>query len=143
MRDFILVLISMSLVSILLEVLLPTGETKKYVRFFIGIAVSFVIISSIINLYKNIDIVNYSFKNFNVDSNYIAEVEKTQEKIISNGIEEIFRQNEIKAEVSCELNEDEIEKITIYSDASQEKIKLVIKSQISVSPSKIVIIGGK
>lgn len=109
-------------IATIIEMIIPNGNNKKYVKTIIGIYVIFVMISPIITKFTN--------KNFNVDSmieNLTKEINKNQTNNIieikaDTYIEDIYI-NKIKEEITNNLNEKGygIEKIDLLIENSDEE----------------------
>lgn len=109
-------------IASIIEMLLPNGNNKKYIKAIIGVYILFTIISPIIGKFVNIDLKDIDYEK------YFKEIE-TQETISGNlttnnekTMEEIYINN-LKADMKNKLEEKDyvVENITLNVELEAEK----------------------
>lgn len=109
-------------IASIIEMLLPNGNNKKYIKAIIGVYILFTIISPIIGKFVNIDLKDIDYEK------YFKEIE-TQETISGNltinnekAMEEIYINN-LKADMKNKLEEKDyvVENITLNVELEAEK----------------------
>lgn len=121
------------IISIIIEMIIPEGKNKKYIKVIIGVYIMFVSISPILEL------LDYDF-NFNKNMNYNT-IETSQS--INNNIKDIYISG-IEENLKNEIEElgYEVENIKIYTDINYENIeKIELKIVGKKGEIKQVIIG--
>lgn len=107
-KEYVLSIISISITGLLIDVLLPDGNIRKYSNFAISIILSVILIQPITNLFdKEFD---FEFEKTNYEIDYTKAVEATVKGI--SGFED--------SEVDVVQDENKIESIIIYTN--NEKI---------------------
>lgn len=119
----------------IIEMLLPEGNSKKYVKVICSIYILFTIINPIINLdkidFKNILVDDESKEVFNYEEEKIAEVyikayeNEIKEKLIIEGY------NLSDVEIKLDYSNENIESIVIKSYYISEEEKIKLKKDIS------------
>lgn len=121
------------IISIIIEMIIPEGKNKKYIKVIIGVYIMFVSLSPILEL------LDYDF-NFNKNMNYNT-IETSQS--INNNIKDIYISG-IEENLKNEIEElgYEVENIKIYTDINYENIeKIELKIVGKKGEIKPVIIG--
>ena len=121
------------IISIIIEMIIPEGKNKKYIKVIIGVYIMFVSLTPILEL------LDYDF-NFNKNMNYNT-IETSQS--INNNIKDIYISG-IEENLKNEIEElgYEVENIKIYTDINYENIeKIELKIVGKKGEIKQVIIG--
>ena len=121
------------IISIIIEMIIPEGKNKKYIKVIIGVYIMFVSLTPILEL------LDYDF-NFNKNMNYNT-IETSQS--INNNIKDIYISG-IEENLKNEIEElgYEVENIKIYTDINYENIeKIELKIVGKKRDIKQVIIG--
>lgn len=153
MKIWVLNLVGVSLMGILLEILLPTGKTNKYIKGVLALVTVYVVVSPIIKIFNNeISIKNFFTTDIVIDEEFIFKTsqsyfekeEKRLEDILEkNGIENvkvnivqsINSQNKIEFVKICTKN------MTLKKDYSNidiiGKIEEIVKSRLKIDSGRI------
>ncbi len=153
MKIWVLNLVGVSLMGILLEILLPTGKTNKYIKGVLALVTVYVVVSPIIKIFNNeISIKNFFTTDIVIDEEFIFKTsqsyfekeEKCLEDILEkNGIENvkvnivpsINGQNKIEFVKICTKN------MTLTKDYSNidiiGKIEEIVKSRLKIDSGRI------
>lgn len=117
-KEWVLNIITMVVLIVLLEILIPSGRMKKYVNLVSGLIIIIVIINPFVMLLsKNMEIKDFYIQNSNaMDRREIAEKSKVLEEQQMEQITEIYRNKIIKQ------IEDEIKDIKGVNSASADVI---------------------
>ncbi|MEG0074151.1 MAG: stage III sporulation protein AF [Clostridia bacterium] len=147
-KQWIYTIIGVSIFSILIELILPKGNLKKYIYVTMGMLMLAVIISPCVNMLKNENIEksvtdvlsNIETKNGDMDLKKIEEIGKEKDKLVMEQVVEKLTEDIKKRAVAYSIDVDkvqvninekyEIEKINIYSKEEikeVERIKSIIK----------------
>ena len=104
------------IISIIIEMIIPEGKNKKYIKVIIGVYIMFVSLTPILEL------LDYDF-NFNKNMNYNT-IETSQS--INNNIKDIYISG-IEENLKNEIEElgYEVENIKIYTDINYENIEKI------------------
>lgn len=120
------------IISIIIEMIVPDGKNKKYIKVIIGVYIMFVSLAPLLKFLK------YDFK---IDDNFNFATTPTSQNIDSN-IKDIYVsgiENALKSEI--ENLGYKIEKVKIYTDINYEnieKIEIKIKGKIGeITPIEI------
>ena len=121
------------IISIIIEMIIPEGKNKKYIKVIIGVYIMFV------SIFPILELLDYDF-NFNKNMNYNT-IETSQS--INNNIKDIYISG-IEENLKNEIEElgYEVENIKIYTDINYENIeKIELKIVGKKGEIKQVIIG--
>lgn len=125
-------------ISTIIEMILPNGNSKKYIKVILGLYVLFNIVTPIINIITKKEINLSSIINSNdfakaTQSYEVSSINKNISQINENSIKEIYKnklKNDIKAKI--EEKEYEVEKIIVEVEDNEEyklkQISLFIKN---------------
>jgi len=113
MSSYILSLLGIVLVSVLIEIILPSGQTSKYIKSILAVFVIYVCVSPIINFLKSdFDINKYINKeNINIDETLLKEIYKEQATIKALDIEKAFEEKgfkNVKVRLTYKIVENEL-----------------------------------
>lgn len=101
LKEYIVTVIAIAIISLILESLLPEGNVKKYAAYAFSIILSISMIQPLLQIKGDINIPEINVSNTSID--YLTAVKTTVNGII--GYED--------AEVTVKQNDDKIESITI------------------------------
>jgi stage III sporulation protein AF len=99
MTQFVITIIGISAISILIDILLPEGQTNKYIKGIFSVITLLVIVSSLINLFdKNININDLLQvdSELNADQETLKEIMEDKYKIMEEDTERILEMNNYK-----------------------------------------------
>lgn len=129
------------IISIIIELLLPNGNNKKYVKIISGIYLMFVVLNPILELIKHdINFENiFDFQEIAVSSN----INTDMKDVYIIGIEETLK-NEIEAlgyivnsvNITVDINYENIQKIELRLDKNSGKIREIEEIKIGENSSK-------
>ena len=92
------------IIGTIIEMILPNGNNKKYVKTIIGIYIVFIIVSPIISKIVNIDFDNFNYEKYFEDSDTYQTMSSSLTDKNDKSIEEIYIQN-IKQDMKSKLKE--------------------------------------
>lgn len=130
------------IISIIIELLIPSGSNKKYVKVVSGIYIMFVVLNPILEILKyDINFENmFEFKNVEVSANvnedlkdvYVIGIKESIKKEIENlGYKVEF------LEIFVDSNYENIEKIELKVCPQKKKIKTIEKVEIDNNTEKL------
>lgn len=124
------------IISIIVELLLPNGNNKKYVKVVSGIYIMFVILNPILEMLKY-DINFENMFNFGETQQVIQTMSQDIKDIYVVGIKESIKQDIEKLgynvetlEILLDSNYENIEKIELKVELKEDKVKAVEKVEI-------------
>ena len=124
------------IISIIVELLLPNGNNKKYVKVVSGIYIMFVILNPILEMLKY-DINFENMFNFGETQQVTQTMSQDIKDIYVVGIKESIKQDIEKLEYNVETleilldsNYENIEKIELKVELKEDKVKAVEKVEI-------------
>ena len=124
------------IISIIVELLLPNGNNKKYVKVVSGIYIMFVILNPILEMLKY-DINFENMFNFGETQQVTQTMSQDIKDIYVVGIKESIKQNKEKLgynvetlEILLDSNYENIEKIELKVELKEYKVKAVEKVEI-------------
>lgn len=118
--SWILSIVGIILLGVLIDLILPEGQTNKYIKSIFSIIVIFVIVSPLVNLTKNEVNLDDIFKNeIEIDREYVENINDARLTALNNSIIAEAENVGLKSiEIEFVLNEDsfnlDIEKVNIY-----------------------------
>ncbi len=118
------------IIASIIEMILPSGNNKKYIKAVIGVYILFTIISPILGKITNIDLENIDYEKYFEELDASQTVSQTLTKNNDKSIEEIYESN-IKQDMKAKLKEqgyivENIElNIEFKSEANYGKINSV------------------
>lgn len=130
------------IIAIIIEMFVPQGNIKKYVRVVVGIYIVFVIINPIISNLDNININNiikeYSYTNTIATSN-IEEMSNVYARAIENQIKKDFNYiSDVRVILQDELEEIEKIEITLLEEVdSLKELKENLINNYGITEDKI------
>ncbi len=92
------------IIATIIEMILPSGNNKKYIKAVIGVYILFTIISPILGKITNIDLDNIDYEKYFEELDTSQTVSKTLTKNNDKSIEEIYESN-IKQDMKAKLKE--------------------------------------
>lgn len=155
MKTWILNLVGISLLGVLIEILLPKGNTNKYIKGVLSLVLVYVIISPMISLFSGNKVGNInSFVNDDivVDTSFIDEINISSNELEENNIQRIldnegiknikvniisntFSQNKIEFVKVCTKNMViETESLNINT---KEKITNIVSKRLKIDANRI------
>ncbi len=139
MRNLVLTIVTVVIIGILVDVILPDSEMKKYSKFAMGVIISLVIVSKILGLFTAVKTNNYDFSNFTIDDSYIEKSKNQQREITENAIEEYLKINDINCNVAIKIIDDEVSeiKVTKCNKANESSAKKLIQSLVTIEEGRI------
>jgi len=145
MTGWILSIVGMVLMVTLIEVMLPDGETSKYVKGVVSLMVVYVVLIPIPHfLNAKIDIntfFNFSEERYQINSSFIQIIKEDKQSYLSEELMSIFRREGLEASGSVFLNGSDEITIVLVSCITEEKdhaIELTMKT-LGIKEDKIVI----
>jgi len=111
-KEWIFNIVSISLIGVLLDIVIPNGNIKKYTRFIIGLITVVVILKPILNLFDQLpELEKYIALNvFNLDTKSIEYQQKIMTETQQNQLISLFRDN-IEKHIS-----HQVQKLTGYTN---------------------------
>ncbi len=125
MDAWIMSIVGVVCLGVLLEIVLPDGQSSKYVKGTFSLLVIFVIASPLPKIVKGDFDFSLSDISLSIDQKYLDELNENKAEQISNDIEKLLLSNEIHAKIQIELDDDNISinKIFVSYKTSQNETK--------------------
>lgn len=137
MKIWVLNLVGISLMGILIEILLPSGKTNKYIKGILSLVTISVVISPIISIFTNQSVIkNFFDQDIVVDEQFVASTNQSSNQREEKLIESMLESQGYKG---VEIN-------IIPSSDSQNKIefvKICTKNMVIDSENSNIDIKGK
>lgn len=137
MKIWVLNLVGISLMGILIEILLPSGKTNKYIKGVLSLVTISVVISPIISIFTNHSVIKIFFdQDIVVDEQFVASTNQSSNQREEKLIESMLESQGYKG---VEIN-------IIPSSDSQNKIefvKICTKNMVIDSENSNIDIKGK
>lgn len=137
MKIWVLNLVGISLMGILIEILLPSGKTNKYIKGVLSLVTISVVISPIISIFTNHSVIkNFFDQDIVVDEQFVASTNQSSNQREEKLIESMLESQGYKG---VEIN-------IIPSSDSQNKIefvKICTKNMVIDSENSNIDIKGK
>ena len=137
MKIWVLNLVGISLMGILIEILLPSGKTNKYIKGMLSLVTISVVISPIISIFTNHSVIkNFFDQDIVVDDQFVASTNQSSNQREEKLIESMLESQGYKG---VEIN-------IIPSSDSQNKIefvKICTKKMVIDSENSNIDIKGK
>lgn len=130
MQSYILSLLGIVLVSVLVEIILPSGQTTKYIKSIFSIFVVYVLINPVINILKqDFDLSKYVQQgSIQVNETLLNNIYKDQIDAMANTIKDNLRSEGYEGvEVSVEYK-------IVENSVVLEKIKINLDNLVITSP---------
>ncbi len=148
--SWILSVVGVILLSVLTDVLLPEGQTNKYIKGVFALLLVFIIITPVVNFFKS-GVSLSSFLNFDAPHGEVVteqsnEIEETENQITQSL--KLFGINCTKTVIfSADDNINTVACVNVYlSDKAEEKVcdtvKRTVKSVVNVDAEDITIYGA-
>ena len=127
--------------SILLEMILPNGDMKKYARFVISIVVAMIILSPIIGAIGNLSGKEFTFSGFSLNEEYIQMQENEKKSVIEDGVEEYLKINSIDCDVEVFYNNEIIQMVTLkgVEKSKGKRAKELVSEILEVKEEKVIV----
>lgn len=109
------------IIASIIEMILPSGNNKKYIKAVIGVYILFTIISPILAKITNIDLDNLDYEKYFKEMDTSQTISQSLTKNNDKSIEEIY-ENNIKQDMKEKLKEQGyiVEKIELYIEFKNE-----------------------
>ena len=109
------------IIASIIEMILPSGNNKKYIKAVIGVYILFTIISPILAKITNIDLENLDYEKYFKEMDTSQTISQSLTKNNDKSIEEIY-ENNIKQDMKEKLKEQGyiVEKIELYIEFKNE-----------------------
>lgn len=145
MTGWILSIVGMVLTVTLTEIMLPEGQTAKYIKGLISLMVVYVVLIPVPHLLNaNLDInsfFNFSSERYQIDSAFIQIIKEDKQSALEKGLEEVFRAEGLNASAGVILGEeDEVRMVLLSCPPAEETraVELTMKS-LGIKEDKIVV----
>lgn len=144
MKIWVLNLVGISLMGILIEILLPSGKTNKYIKGVLSLVTISVVISPIISIFTNQSVIkNFFDQDIEVDEQFVASTNQSsnqrEEKLIESMLEsQGYKGVEINI-IPCSDSQNKIEFVKICTKnmvIDSENSNIDIKGKIASLVSK-------
>ena len=132
MGTWVVTVAGIAILSVLCDVILPEGQTRKYVKTVFGVVVTLVIVQPLIGLLNG----NFSFSwsvaddvSTDIQNQYIENVESRQNRIAANSVKSILDANNITVDSISysELNGTVTLQLAVkYTSQFETKVKEVV-----------------
>ncbi|MGN0771698.1 MAG: stage III sporulation protein AF [Christensenellales bacterium] len=120
MKQWILAIVGIVALGVLVDVILPEGQSAKYIKGIFGVVVVITIISPVVNLLNNVSHSKLYFDSSGIEieegtySNLIGNLQEIKEQEIADKlVAQGYSPSEIKIKF-CEGNDYKVESICIY-----------------------------
>ncbi len=145
MTGWILSIVGMVLTVTLTEIMLPEGQTAKYIKGLISLMVVYVVLIPVPHLLNaNLDInsfFNFSSERYQIDSAFIQIIKEDKQSALEKGLEDVFRAEGLNASAGVILGEeDEVRMVLLRCLPAEElrAVELTMKS-LGIKEDKIVV----
>ena len=142
MGQWVVTVAGIAILSVLCDVILPDGQTRKYVKTVFGVVVSLVIISPIVTLFSNginADIVDSD--TVSAQQGYLDSVAERQNKLAISAVKQQLEGKGVSVK-SIRLNSDgdklTLELATFFSDDVSDTVERVVKTHFPNVESVII-----
>ena len=143
MGAWVITVCGIAILSVLCDVILPEGQTRKYIKTVVGIAVTFVIVQPLLSFVIPSDngTLNSTDKVIEVQQSFLDDVKRRQNENISKQAYTLLSDNGIDvAYVDVTDDSMEIEFTVKYSAEYEKKAQEILSKNF---PNKIIIINWK
>ena len=128
MGQWVITVCGIAILTVLCDIILPQGETKKYIKTVCGVVVTLVMIQPIVNLcFSTID-TDYEANEIKVQQSYIDNVKRKQNEAAINSVTDILNSKGITVKeisLSADLTEVTVRFDVGYSEKYSEEVKNV------------------
>lgn len=125
MSGWLLAIVGVIAIGVLLDIIIPEGETNKYIKGIFGIVVVLVIVSPLPKLFNsdfNFDEIFQGGKGYEIDETFTGEVAKERNEERQNKIKDLLIANNIlvkRVKIGIKNNDfDKVEYVKIFYDKS-------------------------
>ncbi len=139
MNGIIMSLLGGFVASLLLEMIIPNGDLKKYSRFVISIVVAMIILSPIIGAIGGLSGKEFTFDGFNLDENYIESRDNEKISVIEGGVEEYLEINGIDCDVEVFYENEIIQRVTVKGVANNKskRAKELVSELLEINKERV------
>lgn len=145
--SWLLGLVGIAVLSVLVDILLPEGQTNKFIKGFFSLLVVFALISPLAKL-KNADFDYseiFSSERIDVSESYLQKANEREQEILIADLTEMLETKGIKVEkIVLNLkdgNINNIEKVSVQTTQTNlsEKVKELIAARVAIDKSLITV----
>lgn len=151
---WVLSIVSIVLIGVLIEVILPQGKTNKILKSVVAVVSVLVIVSPLKNL--DIDNTNFSnlFNNIEIDTEFVIDTQKNLTKALCSDIENSLESNGysgVKIEIDATYSEEKLEIKTVFVDLKNlvlysenlnidkyTKIIAIIRQEVDIDKENVI-----
>ena len=132
MGQWVVTVAAVAILSVLCDIILPEGQTRKYVKTVFGVVVTLVIVQPLIGLFD--DSGSFSFGGGSLDDiqqDYIESVDARQSKIYEESVRQLLEYKEIsvsKIDVSHSAKSVTLHLDEMYSKQREDAVHVVVSS---------------
>lgn len=126
--------------GLLIDILLPDGEMKKYSKFIVQIVIAMIILSPIISALVNFKGGDFNYKDFTIDESYIFAQEQQEKSVVEDGLREYLKMNGIECTVKVIYQGSDIVKAEIYGVEFSKKTlaKELASKLLQIEKEKVI-----
>lgn len=126
--------------GLLIDILLPDGEMKKYSKFIVQIVIAMIILSPIISALVNFKGGDFNYKDFTIDESYIFTQEQQEKSVVEDGLREYLKMNGIECTVKVIYQGSDIVKAEIYGVEFSKKTlaKELASKLLQIEKEKVI-----
>lgn len=151
MGVWIMSIVGVICLGILLEIVLPEGQTAKYVKGAFSLLIVFVIAAPLPGLFKKDWKLSFDSSDFKIDEDYINSTYAAYADGISDRVQRLLKENGYEASVEVEMSEDskiKLKSLTVdvfnfksdVADAVTEDVKAIISDKLQCDKSIITVL---
>ena len=156
MQGYILAILGIVIISVLVEIILPSGQTAKYIRSILSIFVVYILVNPIISLVSNdFDLKKYLSKDhIKLNQSLLTNIYDNQIEARQNDIENLLKEKGycgVEIKILYQIVEEEIKLLKVKVDLNNlvitqsntninkyQYIRQVVMSQLAVKEEDIV-----
>ncbi|MCR4725657.1 MAG: stage III sporulation protein AF [Clostridia bacterium] len=146
MKGWILSVVGMVLTVTLAEIMLPEGQTSKYVKGVVSLMVVYVMILPIPKLlslkFDANSFFNFSASSYEIDSGFIQIIKEDKQSALSDSLTSVFRDSGIASASATVLIQGENEIDRVILSAKEEDVEsafAITLSYLNVKEDRVVI----
>lgn len=150
MRGWLISVVGVILIGLLVDIIIPEGETNKYIKGIYALIVTIVIISPLPKLAKNdwkfdIDMIENSIEQDTEFTEYFNKQRLISDKAFIQSVVKLYEYENFEIEIECDDGKEyKLNKIVITIEGLKDKDKLAITKQIKSNFYKTeVIVSAK
>ena len=128
MGQWVVTVAGIAIMSVLCDVILPDGQTRKYIKTVIGVVVTLVMLQPLISFVSNQADFSYQSNNgadYQVQQSYLDMVQDKQLKLRLSVVNDMLQANGISVQTIEASKEGKIVSLVIKSEYSQEKASII------------------